>query len=280
MELDSFLTMREKAMQSNLEILASDRMELTFNKSGYSFLETSRTPHENTIFLFLHNNHYYSVENIEGLLGFHYVCRFCYKGFTKNQNYVELYPQPEFYGVDTMKPKERQDFFDWYKTNLFFQGKTSRTINLNTNYMILFKNPRDKSQIQSPLRSDVDFKKCSQSLSACTPSGRVGRPCLHSYFSSSVNYEAFAGQKDPSSKPCILSCLPSLDYGYEDYGYREDYDDLKSLRAYHSTENALTEVLNDLRPNRDASNLSILVLLDLSVAFDTADHVTLNWLHF
>ena len=31
--------------------------------------------------------------------------------------------------------------------NLFMQGKTSRTISLNTNYMVLFKNPRDKYQI-------------------------------------------------------------------------------------------------------------------------------------
>ncbi|KAK1784654.1 hypothetical protein P4O66_003337 [Electrophorus voltai] len=31
----------------------------------------------------------------------------------ENQNYAGSYPQPEFYGVDTMKPKERQDFFDW-----------------------------------------------------------------------------------------------------------------------------------------------------------------------
>ena len=31
--------------------------------------------------------------------------------------------------------------------NLFFQGKSSRTISLNTNYLILFKNPRDNQQI-------------------------------------------------------------------------------------------------------------------------------------
>ncbi|KAM7406688.1 hypothetical protein PAMP_001045 [Pampus punctatissimus] len=31
--------------------------------------------------------------------------------------------------------------------NLFFQGKASRTINLNTNYLVLFKNPRDKYQV-------------------------------------------------------------------------------------------------------------------------------------
>lgn len=31
--------------------------------------------------------------------------------------------------------------------NLFIQGKSSRTISLNTNYLALFKNPRDKYQI-------------------------------------------------------------------------------------------------------------------------------------
>lgn len=31
--------------------------------------------------------------------------------------------------------------------NLFVQGKSSRTISLNTNYLILFKNPRDANQV-------------------------------------------------------------------------------------------------------------------------------------
>ena len=31
--------------------------------------------------------------------------------------------------------------------NLFFQGKQNRTISLNTHYMVLFKNPRDASQV-------------------------------------------------------------------------------------------------------------------------------------
>ena len=31
--------------------------------------------------------------------------------------------------------------------NLFFHGKSSRTISLNTNYLVLFKNPRDNTQI-------------------------------------------------------------------------------------------------------------------------------------
>jgi hypothetical protein len=41
--------------------------------------------------------------------------------------------------------------------------------------------------------------------------------------------------------------------------------------AHHSTETALVEVVNDLRANTDAKQLSVLVLLDLSSAFDTFD---------
>lgn len=36
--------------------------------------------------------------------------------------------------------------------NVFCQGKKSRTINLNTKYMVLFKNPRDKLQITTLAR--------------------------------------------------------------------------------------------------------------------------------
>lgn len=33
--------------------------------------------------------------------------------------------------------------------NVFHQGKNSRTISLNANYIVLFKNPRDKLQINT-----------------------------------------------------------------------------------------------------------------------------------
>ncbi|XP_049341305.1 uncharacterized protein LOC125805028 isoform X2 [Astyanax mexicanus] len=51
--------------------------------------------------------------------------------------------------------------------NLFFQGRSSRTINLNTNYMVLFKNPRDKLQInvlarQMYPRNSKYFLECFQ----------------------------------------------------------------------------------------------------------------------
>lgn len=52
------------------------------------------------------------------------------------------------------------------------------------------------------------------------------------------------------------------------------------FRQRHSTETALLKVLNDILMNADAGEVSILVLLDISAAFDTIDHgILLNRLH-
>ena len=47
------------------------------------------------------------------------------------------------------------------------------------------------------------------------------------------------------------------------------------FKAFHSTESALLRVFNDLLVANDSGNSAILLLLDLSVAFDTIDHTIL-----
>jgi len=45
-----------------------------------------------------------------------------------------------------------------------------------------------------------------------------------------------------------------------------------AYRAHHSTETAVLKVMTDILLAVDAGDLSALVLLDLSAAFDTVDH--------
>lgn len=53
------------------------------------------------------------------------------------------------------------------------------------------------------------------------------------------------------------------------------------FRMNHSTETALLKILNDIRYNADSHKLTVLVLLDLSAAFDTVDHhILLNRLRY
>lgn len=80
---------------------------------------------------------------------------------------------------------------------------------------------------------------------------------------------------------------PCFSYGTSLQNWFHKKEDLKQpelvylLRPHHSTEYALVNVLNDIHSNSD-SGLMVLVLQDLSTAFDTVSHNILpdmleNW---
>ena len=78
-----------------------------------------------------------------------------------------------------------------------------------------------------------------------------------------------------------LECGVFPDIWKEAIGYPL-YPELQSAyHKYHSTETALLKVTNDILLNMNSQRVSLLVLLDLSAAFDMTDHsILLNRLKY
>ncbi len=63
---------------------ALDLKIVIFHRSSLGKLELYKNTdetHQNTVHLYLHEEHYYMIKNLKGFLGYTYVCEYCYQGF-------------------------------------------------------------------------------------------------------------------------------------------------------------------------------------------------------
>ena len=93
-----------------------------------------------------------------------------------------------------------------------------------------------------------------------------------------IDKEVFKNYRPVANIPFLSKVIEKI-AATQAYNYRETYNLIPSMqsayRKHHSTETTLLRMTNDILRKIDRRQDVVLVLLDLSVAFDTIDHVIL-----
>jgi len=95
---------------------------------------------------------------------------------------------------------------------------------------------------------------------------------------SSLNPDILNNYRPVSNLPVISKVLENVvDIQIEEHVVKHNLHKFhqSAYRKHHSTETALQSVQNDILHSLDRGESTVLVMLDLSAAFDTIDHNTL-----
>lgn len=120
-------------------------------------------------------------------------------------------------------------------------------------------------------------------INASLQSGYVPRSFKHSRIrpllkKPSLDANVLKNYRPVSNLPFISKILEKVvDVRIENHLKNNELHEVNqsAYRKFHSTETALLKVQNDILQSLDRNNVTILVMLDLSAAFDTIDHETL-----
>ena len=72
----SDVSLFEKALECKIVVFYRNKDSRSLTK-----FHTATPEKDKTAFLFLHENHYYSIKNVKSFLGTPYVCQHCYIGY-------------------------------------------------------------------------------------------------------------------------------------------------------------------------------------------------------